>query len=49
MPFFYRFYILLIINFINFININLRKNVNNNLIKNDKIFQVLKTEKLTWF
>ena len=44
-----RFYISLIIKFINFININFKKNVNKILIKNDKIFIVLKSQKIGKF
>lgn len=43
MPFFDRFYISLKIKIINFININFNKIVNKFLIKNDKIFCLLKT------
>ena len=43
MHFFDRFYISLKIKIINFININFKKIVNKILIKNDKIFWVLKT------
>lgn len=42
---FYLFYISLIFKFINFININSINIVNKTLIKNDKIFMVLKTQK----
>jgi len=45
MPFFDRFYISLKIKIINFININFNKIVNKFLIKNDKIFCLLKTQK----
>ena len=45
MPFFDRFYISLKIKIINFININFNKIVNKFLIKNDKIFWLLKTRK----
>jgi len=45
MPFFDQFYISLKIKIINFININFNKIVNNFLIKNDKIFCLLKTQK----
>ena len=45
MPNFDRFYISLKIKIINFININFKKFVNKILIKNDKIFRVLKTRK----
>lgn len=45
MPNFDRFYISLKIKNINFININFKKFVNKILIKNDKIFMVLKTRK----
>ena len=44
MPNFDQFYICLKIKFINFINNKSNKNVNKNLIKNDKILRVLKTE-----
>ena len=44
-----RFYISLIIKIINFININFKKNVNKILIKNDKIFRVLKRLKIGKF
>jgi len=45
MPFFDQFYISLKIKIINFININFNKIVNKFLIKNDKIFCLLKTQK----
>ncbi len=45
MPNFDKIYISLKIKIINFININLKKIVNKILIKNDKIFWLLKTRK----
>ena len=44
-----RFYIILKIKIINFININSIKSVNKILIKNDKIFRLLKTGKFGKF